>query len=89
MLAVLFGSHWTVTFLWAASYWVVRAFRPALAAAVIAPVLGGRSALMVIELPLLPLLPPEEQAARVPAARRVAAIVSVVLRMVCSLWRGC
>src|SRR5690242_4151055 len=90
MLAVLFGSHWTVTFLRASSYCVVRSFRPALSAAVIAPVFGGSSALMVIELPLPPLLlPPEEQAARVPAARRAVAIVSVVLRMVCSLGRGC
>src|SRR5262252_8261167 len=54
MLAVLFGSHWTVTFLWAASYWVVRVFRPALSAAEIGPVLGGSSALMTTApLPLL------------------------------------
>src|SRR5215831_8031867 len=80
MLAVLFGSHWTVTFLWACSYWVVRSFRPALSAAVIAPVLGGRSALMVFSLPLaFPLLPSDEQAARVPAARIVAVIRRVLL----------
>src|SRR5581483_6943087 len=57
MLAVLFGSHWTVTFLWAFSYCVVRSFRPALSAAVIAPVLGGSSALMTTLPPLPPPLP--------------------------------
>src|SRR5215475_11970799 len=89
MLAVLLGSHWTVTFLWAFSYWVVRSFRPALSAAVMAPVLGGSSALMVTVLPLpLPLLPPEEQAARVPAARIVAVIASMLLRMGCSFVEG-
>src|SRR5215469_13915175 len=60
MLAVLFGSHWTVTFLWAASYWAVRLFRPALSAAVIGPVLGGSSALMTVE-PPLPVLEPLEE----------------------------
>ena len=56
MLAVLFGSHWTVTFLWAFSYCVVRSFRPALSAAVIGPVFGGSSALMTTLPPLLLLL---------------------------------
>ena len=37
MLTVLFGSHCTVTPLWAASYWSVSCFRPALSAALIAP----------------------------------------------------
>src|SRR6266704_5945323 len=47
MPLVLFGSHWTVTFLWAASYCVVRFLSPALSAAVIGPVFGGRTALIV------------------------------------------
>ena len=54
--AVLFGSHCTVTFLCAASYCWVRLCRPALSAAVIAPVLGGSSALMTTA-PVPPPLP--------------------------------
>src|SRR5215472_602612 len=61
---VLVGSHWTVTFLCAVSYCLVSWLRPALSAAVIAPVFGGNSALMTT-VPPLPLAdePPEEQAA--------------------------
>ena len=72
MLEVLFGSHWTVTFLCAASYCVVRLFRPALSAAVIGPVFGGRTALIVTGAPLpepaeLAEPPPEQPATRAPA----------------------
>src|SRR5512142_2356809 len=89
MLEVLFGSHWTVTFLWAASYWVVRSFRPTLSAAVIGPVFGGSCALMTTEPPLLLLEPLEEQAAMVPASSSAAAAADTgylrgVLRMVCT-----
>ena len=72
MLPVLFGSHWTVTFLCAASYWVVSCFRPALSAAVIGPVFGGSTILIVTGAPLPE--PPglaellEHPAARTPAA---------------------
>ena len=73
MLPVLFGSHWTVTFLCAASYWVVSCFRPALSAAVIGPVFGGSTILIVTGAPLpeppgLAEPPPEHPAARTPAA---------------------
>src|ERR1700722_4846008 len=77
---LLFGSHCTVTFLCAASYCVVSVLRPALSAAVIAPVLGGSTALMVTGELLTPLTPPlladelpEEQA----AASRPAAATAV------------
>src|ERR1700733_7701419 len=60
MLAVLFGSHCTVTFLCAASYWSVSFFSPALSDELIGPVLGGSTALMVTPPPDEP---PEEQAA--------------------------
>src|ERR1700733_15340687 len=77
---LLFGSQSTVTFLCAASYCVVRVLSPALSAAVIAPVLGGSTALMVtgeLLTPLTPLLladePPDEQA----AASRPAAATAV------------
>ena len=56
MLDMLLGSHWTVTFLCAAWYCWVSCFRPALSAAVIGPVFGGRTALIVTEA-LLPVLP--------------------------------
>src|SRR5215469_12140327 len=65
MLVVFTGSHWTVTFLCAASYCAVSCLRPAFSADVIVPVFGGRSALMTTD-PLLPPLPddpPDEQAA--------------------------
>src|ERR1051325_4107557 len=76
MLDMLFGSHWTVTFLCAASYCWVSCFRPALSAAVIGPVFGGSTALIVTGAPLLaaglafpdPL--EEHPAARTPAAIR-------------------
>ena len=78
MLAVLFGSHWTVTFLCAASYCVVSVFRPALSAAVIAPVFGGSTALMTTA-PLLlrlptPLEEPGGQAAGQQRPRRRTAV---------------
>src|SRR5690348_920246 len=80
MLDMLFGSHWTVTFLWAFSYWVVRFFRPALSAAVIGPVFGGSTALMVTGAPLPepPELaePPPEQ----PATSNAVRAASTVLR---------
>src|SRR5438876_11053027 len=72
MLDMLFGSHWTVTFLCAASYCWVSCFRPALSAAVIGPVFGGSTALIVTGAPLPE--PPElvealeHPAARIPAA---------------------
>ncbi len=74
---MLFGSHWTVTFLWAASYWVVSCFRPALSAALIGPVFGGSTALIVTAAPLpepaeLAEPPPEQPATRTPAATRAA-----------------
>src|SRR5215469_8283792 len=58
MLEVLVGSHCTVTFLCAASYCWVSWLRVALSAAEIAPLLGGRSALITID-PTLPPEPPE------------------------------
>src|ERR1051326_2608426 len=77
MLALLLASHWTVTPLCAASYWLVSFFRPALSAAVIGPAFGGSTALMVTGpwLVLEPLealgeLPDEHPAARPPASRR-------------------
>src|SRR5215831_7820673 len=79
MLAVLFGSHWTVTFLWAASYSVVSFFRPALSDAVIGPVLGGSTALMVPALPELDGLLDEHAAARPPASSRAAPSAAVLL----------
>src|ERR1700761_6090711 len=80
MLAVLVASHCTVTPLWAASYCWVSCRRPALSAAVIAPVFGGSSALMVTE-PLPLEEPPEEQAAASrPAAARAVAAARVLLR---------
>src|SRR3954453_10424783 len=77
ILDILFGSHWTVTFLWAASYWAVRLFRPALSAAVTGPVFGGSTALIVTAAPLpepaeLAEPPPEHPATRTPAATRAA-----------------
>src|SRR5579863_3319917 len=83
---LLFGSQSTVTFLCAASYCVVSVLRPALSAAVIAPVLGGSTALMVTGELLTELVPPElepppdEQAARTATASAVAA-VRVLLRV--------
>src|SRR5580693_3910620 len=76
MPVVLFGSHVTVTFLWAASYCLVSCCSPALSAAVIGPVFGGSTALMVTGAPplepeLAGLEPPDEQAAAsTPAASR-------------------
>src|SRR5438552_1508492 len=80
MLPVLFGSHWTVTFLCAASYWVVSCFRPALSAAVIGPVFGGSTILIVTgallpEPPGLAEPPPEH-----PATRTLAVSSARVLR---------
>src|SRR6516162_8382601 len=66
MPVVLFGSHWTVTFLCADWYCWVRVCRPALSAAVIGPVFGGSTALIVTGAPLPPapglpeLEPPDE-----------------------------
>src|SRR5487761_119232 len=80
MPVVLFGSHCTVTFLCAASYCWVRVCRPALSAAVIGPVFGGSTALIVTGAPLLEpglagLEPPDVQAAaRTPAASTAAAV---------------
>ena len=71
MLPVLFGSHWTVTFLCAASYWVVSCFRPALSAAVIGPVFGGSTALIVTGASLPGR--PSGRVARAAAARTPAA----------------
>src|ERR1700759_5404771 len=69
--ALLFGSHCTVTPLWAASYCWVSCLRPALSAAVIGPVLGGSIALMTTDpLPPPPDEPPDEHA---PATRPAAA----------------
>ncbi len=74
MLAVLFGSHCTVTFLCAASYWVVSFFSPALSDELIGPVFGGRTALIVTWPPLEPLDEPlDEHAAASPAASSRAA----------------
>src|SRR5690349_2476763 len=80
MLDMLFGSHCTVTFLWAFSYWVVRSFRPALSAAVIGPVFGGSTALIVTGA-LLPepaelAEPPPEQ----PAISKASTAGNTVLR---------
>src|SRR6266571_8121949 len=77
MPLVLFGSHWTVTFLWAASYCVVRFLSPTLSAAVIGPVFGGSTALIVTGAPLPepepePEPPDEHPAARTPAASMAA-----------------
>src|SRR5437764_14730675 len=76
MLPVLFGSHWTVTFLCAASYWVVSCFRPALSAAVMGPVFGGSTALMVtaaaLPEPVELAAPPEHPATSALAATRAA-----------------
>src|SRR5580700_5248574 len=99
MLDMLFGSHWTVTFLCAASYWVVRLFRPALSAAVIGPVFGGSTALLVTAAPLLEpglagLEPPDVQAAaRTQAASTAAAVgrtgrVRVLRNMNPASWGG-
>ena len=76
MPVVLFGSHWTVTFLCAVSYCLVSCCSPALSAAVIGPVFGGSTALIATEAPV-PELPEvaellEQPAARTPAASRVA-----------------
>ena len=75
MLDMLFGSHWTVTFLCAAWYcWV--SCRPALSAAVIGPVFGGSTTLIVTGALLLEpgeLLELLEQ----PAARTTAASSAV------------
>src|SRR5437868_2139290 len=77
MLEELFGSHWTVPFLCAASYWVVSCFKPALSAAVIGPVFGGSTALMVTGALLpepaeLAEPPPEQPAISALAATRAA-----------------
>src|SRR5690349_20323296 len=77
MLDMLFGSHWTVTFLCAFSYWAVRSLRPALSAAVIGPVFGGSTALMVTGAPLpapaeLAEPPPEQPAISALAATTAA-----------------
>ena len=56
---LLFGSQSTVTFLCAASYCSVSSFRPAFSAEVIAPVLGGSTALMVTGALLTGLVVPE------------------------------
>src|SRR5580693_10697223 len=84
---LLFGSQSTVTFLCAASYCVVSVLSPALSAAVIAPVLGGSTALMVTgelltELvpPALELPPDEQAAAKRPAAASAVAADRVLLR---------
>src|SRR5580692_3937717 len=89
----LFGSQSTVTFLWAASYSSVSCLRPAFSAELIAPVLGGSTALIVTGALLGPPgelaapaeldepEPPDEQAAaRMPATARAAAVDTVVLR---------
>src|SRR5436309_3369157 len=80
----LFGSHWTVTFLWAASYYWVSRCNPRLSAALIGPVFGGRTALIVtgallpgpeVE-PPEPEPPDEHPVARAPAASRAAPVRS-------------
>src|SRR5690349_14254001 len=76
MPVVLFGSHCTVTLLCAVSYCLVSCCSPALSAAVIGPVFGGSTALIVTGAPL-PEPPelaglPEQPAARTPAASRAA-----------------
>src|SRR5260370_22619385 len=80
MLDMLFGSHWTVTFLCASWYWVVRLFRPALSAAVIGPVFGGSTALIVTGAPLPepPELaePPQHPTTSAPAATRASPVGS-------------
>ena len=83
---VLFGSHWTVTFLCAASYCGVSFFSPALSAAVIGPVFGGSTALIVTGA-LLPeppeFEPPDEHpAARTPAASRAIPVGSAARKEV-------
>ncbi len=72
MLPVLFGSHWMVTFLWAFSYCCVSRSRPALSAAVIGPVFGGSTTLIVTGA-LLPELPGLAELLEHPAARTPAA----------------
>src|SRR5580704_2504423 len=57
-------SHCTVTVLWAASYCAVSFLRPALSAAVMAPVFGGSTALMTVAPPLLAPEDDEHPAAR-------------------------
>ena len=82
----LFGSHWTVTFLWAASYYWVSRCNPRLSAALIGPVFGGRTALIVTgallpEPEFEPPEPPDEHpAARTPAARTQAASKAAPVR---------
>jgi hypothetical protein len=71
MLPVLFGSHWTVTFLCTASYRVVSCFRPALSAAVIGPVFGG-STILIVTGALLPEPPGLAELLEHPAARALA-----------------
>src|SRR5215469_9217406 len=78
MLAVLFGSHWTVTFLCADWYSSVSFLSPALSDAVMAPVLGGRTAL-ITTLPLLDDPPDEHAATMPPATSRAAAAARGVL----------
>src|SRR5580693_6427723 len=76
MLDMLFGSHWTVTFFCAAWYCWVSCSRPALSAAVIGPVFGGSTTLIVTGALLLEpgeLLELLEQ----PAARTTAASSAV------------
>src|SRR5690242_13627776 len=80
MPVVLFGSHWTVTFLCAFSYCWVSCCSPALSAAVIGPVFGGRTALIVTGALLPEPEPPEPgppdehpAATRPPASRASAA----------------
>src|SRR5207248_6522619 len=61
MPVVLFGSHCTVTFRCADSYCWVSRCSPALSAAVIGPVFGGRTALMVTRALLPEPAPPEPE----------------------------
>src|SRR3954467_8568300 len=71
-LPVLFGSHWTVTFLCAASYWVVSCFSPALSAAVMGPVFGG-STILIVTGAAIPEPPGLAELLEHPAARMLAA----------------
>src|SRR6266566_3846437 len=87
MPVVLFGSHWTVTFLWAARYCWVSFCKPTLSAAVIGPVFGGSTALIVTGAPFAEPEPPEPEppdehpAARTPATSKTTPAGS-------DLWKG-